>query len=201
MLSVNLIQRLFETRRFEQLLEAVASNGLELPLPLRARLAQTNIAPIALGLRRVADLTYGPTTLSRAMTDTLVASSRSQLGEPTDPLTAATLAAAFAVAADHDPEAQQARYDAVAALAAMQGEDGLFHFADDRSEQDRALVAAFVLFLLAGDEAFRLHVRMADLLDYFDQHHEHLDRPTERLWRMARAEVTTDLIDQLTLAA
>ncbi len=72
MLSVNLIERFFQGRRFEQLLDNLASNGMDVPLPLHIRLAQVNAAPVALGLRRVLELTYGPTSLSRQMTDYLL---------------------------------------------------------------------------------------------------------------------------------
>lgn len=192
MISVNLIQRLFETRRHEQLLDAIAANGMELPLPLRARLAQTDIAPVALGLKRVTELTYGPTALTSTMTRYLLDRTQNSADYSRDPLATAAVAAALADPGNGmqsaDDDAEQARYAAIAALAGMQADDGLFTSPDDRSEQDRALVAAFVLLLLAGDETFRLAVRTADLFNYFDEREDRLDRATERLWRMARSE-------------
>ncbi len=66
MLSLHTIERALETADHDRLVREVAANGLSLPLPLRVRLSSSEAAAVALGLRRVAELTYGPTALSRA---------------------------------------------------------------------------------------------------------------------------------------
>ncbi|MCX5658208.1 MAG: hypothetical protein NTW19_00620 [Planctomycetota bacterium] len=239
MLSVNLIERLFRGRRFEQLLDSLAANGLSLPLPLRVRLAQTPAAAVALGLRRLVELTYGPTTLSREMAGFLVvlqgedgsfggdlmgrlanngnntitraggggggASGGSGAGvsggnsggggSGGDPLATAAAAAAMGKVLDDRNHRAAAstlegpRERALAALSAMQAADGLFNASADRTDDDRALTAAFILLLLGRDDDFRLAVRSADLFDWFEQHQDHLDPQAAGVWTLARMGV------------
>ncbi len=67
----------------------------------------------------------------------------------------------------------------------MQDQDGLFNAPADRTEQDRALTAAFILLLLVRDDEFRQSVRSAELFDWFEQHQDQLEPQTRRLWTMA----------------
>jgi hypothetical protein len=110
-----------------------------------------------------------------------------------DPLATACAAAALgqlerAMTGDADPAVPAARHRALAALAAMQADDGLMRFAADRTWQERALVGAFILCLLAGDSDFRETVRFADMMDWFEQHRNELDQATEEYWLMARPD-------------
>lgn len=201
MLRADMIQRQFEAGEHEKLLRSVAENGLELPLPLRLRLSQGPVPAIALALRRLTELTYGPTPLSHDMTDALLARQMTggeadgafvAGGDGPDPLATATVVAALSqVIADHPaaatPPIVQARDRALAALTNMQTGDGLFYCSDDRDDTQRGLVAAFILSLLAGDEKFRATVRWADLLGWFEQRTHRLDEDTARLYRLARA--------------
>jgi len=198
MLRVDRIERHYHAGEHERLLRDVADNGLILPLPLRLRLAQGPVPAVALGLRRVAEVTYGPTPLTRDMTATLL---REQRGDGAfdadadadspDPLaTAAAIAALNQVIAEHPGERElvaQARDRALAALLGMQDDAGLFRSADDRDEPQRALVSAFILSLLAGDETFRATVRYSDLMSWFDERADLLERETAALYRLARA--------------
>lgn len=198
MLSINLIQRHFEAHEHERLLRGLTDNGLPLPLPLRARLGQGPVAALALGLRRLAELTYGPTPLSRDMTAALLshqradgtfAPSQAAAGDA-DPLaTAAAVAAMGQILQDHPAAAEaplvQAHERALAALACLQDEDGLFRCPDDRTREDRALTGAFVLYLLARDAGFRAAVRWADLVRWYEEHADTLDGPTAELYRLA----------------
>lgn len=194
MLNLHAIDRHFHLGRFDQLADAVATNGLELPLPLRIRLANSAVAAIALGLRRVVELTYGPTSLSREMTEALILKQQPDGSFEGDPLaTAAALATLNLLHADQpracDDAATAAREQAIHALASMQDEDGLFRdraaFVGgtplDRTEQDRALTAAFILFLVGRDSDGRAAVRFADLLDWFGFHADDLDTDTRQL--------------------
>lgn len=196
MLSAELIQRHFEAGDHEKLLRDVASNGLELPLPLRLRLSQGPVAAIALGLRRLTELTYGPTPLSRDMIAALLDRQRDDGAfvagaDGPDPLATATAIAAFnQTIADHPATATgpvlAARERAIAALATMQDADGLFHCPEDRDQAQRALVTAFIFSLLAGDERFRTTVRLAELMSWFDERMRRLDEPTRMLYRLGR---------------
>ena len=203
MLSVNLIQRFTQQREFDRLLQSLADNGMVMPLPLRVRLSDGPAAPIALGLRRLVELTYGPTHMSRDLADDLLALqnpdgsfSGAEAGVP-DPLaTAAALAAFTRVMREHPVE--QARLDgprhrALHALARMQADNGAVGFdcPADRTDAQRRLVAAFILFLLTSDSEFRSAVRFADLMSDFDDHADQLDEPTRQLWAMARLDHNT----------
>lgn len=196
MLSANLIDRHFRAGRIDAVIDALSDNGLELPVALRVRLSQSEAAALALGLRRVVELTYGPTPLSRALAQALLRHQAADGGFDGDPIaTAAAAAALAALLAEHrqvegtaEGEAYAAAHArAVAALAGMQGGDGLFTCAADRTLQDRALSSAFILTLLGRDELFLGSVRSAELQGWLEQRQGRLEPDTERMWRLARA--------------
>jgi len=204
MLSLHTIERAHETADHDRLVREVAANGLSLPLPLRVRLASSEAAAVALGLRRVAELTYGPTALSRAMIARLLELQRADGGfgaepgddprSPVDVLATGCVAAALCrVLSEHrlyagDPLLTDARDRALGALASTQAGDGLFIDAQDRDFADRVLVAAFLLTLLGDEPAFRAAVRWADLMTWFDEHADRLPASARRFWELARAE-------------
>ena len=203
MLSVHQIERHFRARHLDTLLRGVAPIGLDLPLPLMVRLSAEPVAVIALALRRVLELTYGPTALSRELTAAILDKQNNDgsFGEgatgnvdgPGDPLaTAAVVAALTALGREHantpHPEAALARERAIAALANSQADTGLFQSSADRTDEDRVLSGAFILTLLAGDEDFRQSVRFADLLNWFDEHAQELDPNAQMLVRLGRVE-------------
>lgn len=194
MISVHMIARMFETRQFDRLLGALEGNGLALPLPLRAVLLQNPVGIVALALRRLAELTYGPTESAAAMTAALLQAQAADGTFERCPVVTAAAAAALRQLAEqpggYDPEVSLAHERAVAGLAALQRDDGLFAAHDDRTDQDREMTSAFVLYLLAGDEQFRQAVRMHDLMNWLDDRaaEGRLAEDVSRLWRMARAD-------------
>ena len=205
MLSSKLIERHLMTGRFDALLEALFHNGMVMPLSLRIRLSQHPLAVLALGLRRVVELSHGSTPGIRAMTRQLLRGQEADGSFAADPLATASVAAALeklrreardAPVAEDPSEIAVAGERAMAALAAMQGDDGLFHAGDDRTEQERALISAFIAFLLAGSEAFRRVVRFADLMSWFEQRRKTLDPHTRRLWSISRLDVWGRLSDR-----
>lgn len=206
MLTAHVIDRLIFAADTHRLVQSLADNGMVCPLPLRARLSHPAAAH-GLALRRLAQLTYGPTPTSRRLVADLLDRQQPDGSFPgssdRDPLATAAVAAAFdALLADHpldDPAVLvNPRDRALAALAAMQQPDGTFAGPDDRTEQDRQLTSAFVLFLLGHDDAFRAAVRLADLLSYFDEHAGRLDPEITDLLEMSRPHTEPGL--QLTAA-
>jgi len=211
MLSDHLIQKLFDTQDHGRMIACLAENGTAMPLALQARLAQP-IAAAGLGLRRLVELTYGPTPLGHDMADALLAA-QSPDGSfqgtcDRDPLATATAAAGLAAVLreapvgrgfatnrglaggleQDDPRASRladALDRALASLAAMQMEDGLFCHGDDRTLEDRALTSAFVLFLLARLPGFREAIRFADLMTWFDERADRLGDETLQFYHMA----------------
>lgn len=192
MLSVSLLQRYFDAGQFDRMVKGLVANGSPLPLPLQARLSHAAPAT-AMALRRLVELTYGSTGLSRQMTTVLLALQRpggSFAGDDeADPIATAAVAAALgAVLREHgeDERVRSAYERAVLALAGMQDGRGLFAGPADRSLQDRALTSAFALSLLADDEGFRASVRFADLESWFESNQRRLEPSTAGLYRLAR---------------
>lgn len=194
MLSVYHIEKLFLNRQFETLLRGVCPIDMELSLPLRVRISQHPAAVTALALRRVLELTYGQTGLSREMIDGLLGMQSIDGSFENDPLATAaaaeTLQRLILEQGDHDGQIADAMDRAWQALANLQTEDGLFQFADDRSEQDRALVAAFIAMLVGQSEACRGRVRIHAIADWFEEHDRALDSGTLEVWRLAMVEQT-----------
>ncbi len=196
MLSDNLIKKLFDTQDHGRMIGCLADNGTTMPLALQARLTQP-VAAAGLGLRRLVELTYGPTPLSRDMTAALLdgqgPDGSFQGTCDRDPLATATAVGGLAaVLREHHgrntqscPDLGDALDRALASLCAMQMEDGLFCHGDDRTIEDRALTSAFVLFLLARLPGFREAIRFADLMTWFDERADRLDDVTLELYQMA----------------
>jgi hypothetical protein len=201
MLSVTLIQKLFDSQDHSRMIASLVDNGTALPLALQSRLSHP-VGASGMALRRLVELAYGPTPLSMAMTRDLLEKQHPNGVFPgtceRDPLiTAAAAAGLAAVLREHtgktglstpspqQPHLADALDRALASLSAMQSEDGLFSHADDRTEQDRALTSVFVLFLLARLPGFREAVRFADLMTWFDERADQLDPDTQQLYHMA----------------
>ncbi len=199
MLSIQTIDRTLEQRDYDRLLRDLGRNGLVMPLPLRVQLAESPVGAHGLGLRRLVELSYGPTALIRQLVDKL-ARAQTPNGAITDAagrdsalLTACFLAGMGRVLRDHQGKlaAQQSQvelaYDqALTALAAMQQDDGLFATGQDRNLRDRLLTSGFIAYLLidAPDFAARCHGHA--LLSALENHLDHCDPATAQLIEMAR---------------
>lgn len=211
MLSVSLIQRTLETRDYDRLLRDLADNGMALPLSLRLRFGQSPTAPLALALRRLVELTYGPTALSRQLVDRLLRDQRPDGTFPGDHehdrdalATATALAGLGRVAADHPAtvgdELRAGLDHGYAALAELQDCDGLFSAPADRSLADRALTTAFIVSLLGPDPRFRAAVRLSELHQWFESQDGRLDRHTQHLWDLASISIH-DVFEPMVFAA
>lgn len=216
MLSVSLIERTLETRDYDRLLRDLADNGMSLPLSLRLRFGQSPTAPLALALRRLVELTYGPTALSRQLVDRLLRDQRpdgsfpgdtpeSDAADDRDPLATATaLAGLSRVASDHPAtlgdELRAGLDHGYAALAELQDCDGLFSAPADRSLADRALTTAFIVSLLGSDPRFRDSVRLGELHQWFESQDGCLDRHTQYLWDLASISIH-DVFEPMIFAA
>ncbi|MEM9420088.1 MAG: hypothetical protein AAGA25_13695 [Planctomycetota bacterium] len=212
MLSVSLIERTLEARDYDRLLRDLADNGMEIPLSLRLRLCQCPAAPVALALRRLVELTYGPTRLSRELVERLLLSQSPEggfaadCGHDRDPLVAAAVLAGLGrVAADHVSAANDDLFDSLdrgyAALAELQDCDGLFSSPSDRSLADRAMTSAFILSLLGSEPRFRDAVRLSELFRWFEAQEGRLDRHTQHLWDLASITSSHVEVEPLVFAA
>lgn len=188
MLSIPMIDRLFAHRRFDPLLEAVAANGLALPLPLRVRLSQSPAAAVGLGLRRVAELAYGPTETGQAMARWLADHQQADGGYEGGLLATACAAAGLGrVVRDQadsvSDQVLQAYRRAVDAVARCQRHDGLFADASIAHDRDAVLLATLlVLYILGEDAAFREQVRFAEAFDQLEARSHRLPAGSDELW-------------------
>lgn len=188
MLSIQVIQRLFAHRRFDPLLEAVAANGLVVPLSLRVRLSQSPVAAVGLGLRRVAELAYGPTEAGAAMTRWLVERQQADGGFEGGLLATACAAAGLGRMVRDQPwlggdAVQQAHDRALAYVAACQDERGWFVPSGEADDRDAvALATLLVLYLLGDDATFRERVRVAEALEQLDGRSHRLPAGSADLW-------------------
>ena len=194
MLTIPLIHRLFRTADHDGLIRSLSGNGLVLPLPLRVRLSGSRPAAIGLALRRVVELSYGPTPLSRQMTSTLLDLQRPDGAFETDgrpdPLATAAAAAGLGrVIRDQPraagPEVREAHRRAASAVAEMQSGDGLFDTPLDRCDAGRTLTGLLTLFLLGDDEAFVAATRVGDLASRLEEVEATLCPQGRTLWQMA----------------
>lgn len=217
MLSVNLMQRTLEAGDHDRLLRELSDNGLTLPLSLRVALSASEPAVLGLALRRLVELTYGPTSLSRDLIGKLLdhqqadgtfldraEASAHRREETPDPLTtAAALAGLARLMAEHpgfsyDPPLTGRLEQGFAALGRLQDCDGLFTAPADRSLADRALTTAFIVNLLGAVPAFRGAVRLYELRGWFDRNDGGPDRHVRALWDLASVNLL-DLPAQPTL--
>jgi hypothetical protein len=165
MLTVMLIDRLFTQERFSSLLRELSRNHLPLPLSVHMKLEDAPSGVVALGLRRVIDLSFMPNVTSRAML-TYILDHQSALGDFHQcPIATAACAGVFGRwtreypagnTVQNHPTAQtlaHARQTALEALGTMRHEaDGLFAHPADRTVQDRQITSALVLLLLGNDQ-------------------------------------------------
>ena len=203
MLSVHTIDRAIESKDYDRLLRDLTRNGLVMPLPLRVQLAESPVGAKGLGLRRLVELTYGPTALARQLIESLLRA-QSPTGAALDAadrpsclLTAALAAGLGRVLRDHDgrdgepgddamAEARLAYDRALGCLASIQGADALFAGPQDRDLRDRLLTSAFVAYLLIDSPGFAESCRGHALLSALEDRFDHAGPDTQQLISMAR---------------
>jgi|GEM_PF-1429737 len=203
MLSIQTIDRALEAKDFDRLLQDLGRNGLVMPLPLRVQLAESAAGARGLALRRVVELTYGPTALSRSMVASLLRAQSDQgpvqgavldaAGRPSCLLTAAFASGLGRTLRDHgdrlgeDSAPIASAYErALAALSAMQRDDGLFAGHQDYGLRDRLLTSAFIAYLLLDVPDFAEVCRGHALLSALEDHLDDCDPHAEQLINMSR---------------
>ncbi len=185
MLSLLRISRHLDASQPDRLWADLAQSGMTWPLPLRVRLESVPAAAWSLALRRVCELTHGPTALARHLTDRLLHCQQphgpwtDDTGRP-DALLTALAAAALrrrllqpGLHPEHAEQLRHAHAAALAALADLQNpEDGLFGDPQHPVTATtvgrtpiRAAEACFILFLLAEDPAALDALRLLPLRD------------------------------------
>lgn len=199
MLSIHTIDRALQSRDYDRLLREIGRNGLVMPLPLRVQLAESPVGARGLGLRRLTELTYGPTALTRELVGRLI---EAQLPDGSLPDAAGRgsclLTAAFAsglgrTLRDHGGQLGELRGQvasayslALSALARMQQDDGMFAGPQDRQAHDRLLTSAFIAYLLIDAPGFAEACRGHALLSALEDKLDDCPSEVEQLINMAR---------------
>lgn len=199
MLSIATIDRALERRDYDRLLRDLGRNGLVMPMPLRIQLAESAAGARGLALRRLVELTFGPTALTHHLIHKLIAAQTptgalaDAAGRPSCLLTAAFAAGLGRVLRDHADrlgdrltEIETAYDHALAALAAMQQPDGLFAGPQDRNAKDRLLTSAFIAYLLIDSPRFAAVCSGHGLLSALEDHLDRCDPAAAELVNMAR---------------
>lgn len=199
MLSIRAIDRALEAKDYDRLLRDLNRNGLVMPLPLRVQLAESAAGARGLGLRRLVELTYGPTALTRQIIRALLRAQGPQgavldaAGRPSCLLTACFAAGLGRALRDHAdrlgeelPEIEDAYQRALGALATMQRGDALFAGPQDRNLRDRLLTSAFIAYLLIEAPVFAELCRGHALLSVLEENIDACEPAAEQLVNMAR---------------
>jgi hypothetical protein len=192
MLSLPQIQRHLLSGEHDQLLHDLSRNGTLLPLPIRIQLAGSASACRALALRRVAELTHGPTLVSRIILDRLI-SAEAERGHDGDSVVAlaaqlAGLARALALETVDPDEAEAVHLrmgELAFRLSAMQGSDGLLGGSEDQRDADRVRNSAFAVYLLAPVHEAASGLDLAALLTALEERRPLDDSSAEELVEVA----------------
>jgi|GEM_PF-5496510 len=192
MLTPTMIARLIASDRPGQLLDAIISNGQYLPRSVHAHLLHSPVSLLALGLKRVVELSRGPHPARDQLTRDLLDAQLEDGSFDADPLaTAYAVAALASLMQDRQgasPEVCQAHDRAVEALAAMQDGQGLFGDSEIR-QGDRMRASACVLHLLSRDALACDRLNLTHLLDVLERQPSSMDRDTQSYLRIARASM------------
>lgn len=199
MLSIHTIDRTLESKDYDRLLRELAKNGLVMPLPLRVQLSESPVGAKGLGLRRLVELTFGPTDLAKQLIASLLraqspaGAALDAAGRPSCLLTAALASGLGRVLRDHASrggiELEHARigYDrAISALSSMQDGDALFTGSQDRAPGDRLLTTSFIAYLLMDAPGFAERCQGHALLSALEDQLDQANADAQQLIGMAR---------------
>lgn len=194
-----------ERGRFHALLRALAANDAPIcPPQILNALGRSPSAGLALGLRRLAQLSRIVSEQSIELAQALLRRQQPDGSFEADPLpTAAALAAWHAI--DDEPWAwpdelheqiEHARQRAYRWLAAQQHDSGPFLTSPtDRPApvdfRGRALASAWILMLLADDESFHRHIDANALETWLTSHNNLLDHHGQMTLAVARTANAT----------
>lgn len=180
MLTVRHLERLWNARRYPQLLQELIVWRVE--APLAGDLGdQPAIASAALALVRLDELHQSHVPLAGKLCRALIAAQQPSGGWGSAMLTSLCLRALML---DHGSGVVIER--GLAYLASLQQGDGLWpRIAGGRMPSD-ALTSAFVLLQLGDQEPFRLAVRFDDACEYFEMNRAGAQAAAKALWSHAR---------------
>ena len=180
MLTVRRIERLWNERKYLQILEELIAPRVEAAAV--AELAETPAASAAaLALVRLNELHQPQASLCPRLIRTLLALQETDGGWG-DVATTALCLRALCLQNGHG----QAIERGLAYLAALQQPAGIWPKIPIRRMPEDALVSAFVLAQLADNERFRDAIRFEAALAWFESHRWSLEEGAQAIWDHAR---------------
>jgi hypothetical protein len=173
------IERTWLARQYDRLVRDILGPRGEYSPRLVVELSNS-VAAAALVVIRLDELNQGAHPLNGTMIRHIIAAQEGDGGWG-DPLVSALCLRALACA-----RGQGVCLDrAIAYLADLQKEQGVWPNVPIRRATEDAFTSAFILFHLADLPAFRAAVRLDDAVAWFDRHQPDLDDDTRRLWHRA----------------
>jgi len=215
MLTARSIHRYFRQSRFQALLEALAANDAPIcPDAVRRRLKRTAAGPTALGLRRLLELSRGPSAEANEMAKALLERQGPEGAVEHDLLVTAAATAAWGAMLNDGwrghpgsgGKMEAAQRLALKWLATRQQDEGLFDPGLPSDETDAGqrhipALTAWIFMLLGDDPAFRKTIKLHEFLIWSDAHTRSLDDETRALLRIARLRLNPTTPVHASLAA
>jgi hypothetical protein len=187
MLTVRYIERLWDARKYDRLLEELISPRVE--APAANELTHNSVASAAaLALIRLDELHSPHAALCPGLIRTLIALQESDGGWG-DVATTALCLRALSLQNGHGQTIDRG----TAYLAALQQPSGIWPKIPIRRMPEDALVSAFALFQLSDNDQFRTAVRFDAAIGWFDAHRWSLEPAAQLLWDHARLRVPATL--------
>ncbi|CAN5515441.1 hypothetical protein BH09PLA1_BH09PLA1_32350 [soil metagenome] len=179
MITVRFVQRLWDGRNYDRLIAELLAARVESSPRIASRLTGSTAAA-ALGLIRLDELNQSHTPIAQTMLRCVIASQTTD-GGWNDPLLCALCLRALLTARGQGLAIQRG----LAWLAAMQRPEGIWPAEPFRRMPGDALVSAFILMQLAGNEQFRQTVRFDEACMWFEAHTDELEGEIVKIWHHA----------------
>ncbi|MBC8108124.1 MAG: hypothetical protein H7Z14_16175 [Anaerolineae bacterium] len=183
MITVRFIQRLWDGRNYDRLIGELLAARVESSPRINSRLTGSTAAA-ALGLIRLDELNQSHTPVAQKMLRCIIASQTTDGGQESgwnDPMLCALCLRALMTARGQGLAIERG----LAWLATMQRPEGTWPAEPFRRMPGDALVSAFILMQLGGNEQFRSAVRFDEAILWFAARAEELDGEIVKIWHYA----------------
>ena len=180
MTTVRQIQRFWQAKAFDKLLQHLLQPRAERSERLTAELGGSRVATAALVVVRLDEMSQSFAPMYAEALRAVLAGQGPDGGWG-DPLVTALCVRALLCGRGHGPAVDRGLHY----LADLQKDDGLWPNPPVRRLPSDPFASAFVLMQLGDADAFRDAVRFADAVDWFDQNVAAQDAACRRLWSHA----------------
>lgn len=182
MITVKHIERLWNARQYDRLLQELLSSRPEATVRLEAELPGS-LPAAALAIVRLDELGQSHQPITGALVRALLAAQNAD-GGWADPMLSALCLRALLCGRGYGEAIDRGLFY----LSTMQKAEGIWPAIPFRRMPADPFASAFVLLQLGDQPRFRSAVRFFDALDWFEQHERALDATTGKLWERAAAK-------------